>query len=55
VYRYTDEEIRWLTKYIPGANAAEAAERFNLRFGMDLTEAQIKSFMAKRRNSWNSS
>jgi hypothetical protein len=49
VYRHTDEEIKWLTKYIPGRSAAEATERFNRRFGMDLTEAQIKSFMANRR------
>jgi hypothetical protein len=28
---------------------ADTTERFNLRFGMDLTEAQIKGFMANRR------
>jgi hypothetical protein len=49
VYRYTDEEVRRLAKYIPGRSVAETTERFNLRFGMGLTEAQIKGFMANRR------
>jgi hypothetical protein len=46
VHRYTPAQIRFIESKITGRSVAEMTALFNKRFGLSITESQIKGFMA---------
>lgn len=49
IHRYTDEQKEFIRKVAPGRYNIEIADLFNVKFGTNLTESQIKSFKANHK------
>ncbi len=48
-HKYTDEQRTFLSLNVEGNSARELANRFNKRFGTELTESQIRSYRSKNK------
>lgn len=44
---YSDEEVAFLKSFIPGHSHVEILNEFNTKFGRDLKDVNLKSFMVK--------